>query len=114
MTSGRQTPVDDTTGVHAAYVQKANSLVQAGREDLAEELSATFAADTDASGAGSPPPSHDRRVAGRRSPTRDRSGRRPGATSRLGRLTRTSLSRLDRYTLDVFNPPSPYRENRSA
>ena len=53
-----------------------------------------------------------RRTAGRRSPARPRDGRRPGAgstLSRMGRLTRRSLDRFDRYTLDVFNPGHPYR-----
>jgi hypothetical protein len=27
----------------------------------------------------------------------------------VGRFTRRSLERLDRYTLDVFNPDAPYR-----
>jgi hypothetical protein len=35
--------------------------------------------------------------------------RRPGRTARLGRLTRTSLRRFDRYTLEVFNAGTPYR-----
>jgi hypothetical protein len=55
---------------------------------------------------------------GRRTPTRDSGGRRPepstGALSRMGRFTRRSLDRLDRYTLEVFNPASPYRPDRSA
>ena len=50
---------------------------------------------------------------GRRTPTRDSGGRRPGPSlstlSRMGRFTRRSLDRFDRYTLEVFNPASPYR-----
>jgi hypothetical protein len=55
---------------------------------------------------------------GRRTPTRDAGGRRPAPStttlSRMGRFTRRSLDRFDRYTLDVFNPASPYRPERSA
>jgi hypothetical protein len=32
----------------------------------------------------------------------------------MGRFTRRSLDRFDRYTLEVFNPVSPYRPKRSA
>jgi hypothetical protein len=87
--------------MHAAYVQKANSLVQAGREILAHELAESFAEES--TGA--------RRAPGRRTPTRGQGGRRPEADTRLGRLsriTRSSLRRFDRHTLDVFNPGSPY------
>jgi hypothetical protein len=95
--------------MHAAYVQKANSLVEAGRESLAHELADTFAEES--TGA-RPEPSSTRRVAGRRTPTRGQGGRRPEADSRVGRMsriTRSSLDRFDRYTLDVFNPRTPYR-----
>jgi hypothetical protein len=47
----------------------------------------------------------ERRSAGRRLATRS-PGNRPTAT--LGRLTRRSLERFDRYTLDVFNPRPPH------
>ena len=90
--------------MHADYLQKANSLVEAGRDDLARELAASFAEES--SGA--------RRAAGRRSPNRSHAGRRPEAESRLGRMsriTRSSLHRFDRYTLDVFNAGS--RHSRS-
>ncbi|MCW2739881.1 MAG: hypothetical protein JWR45_303 [Blastococcus sp.] len=100
--------------MHAAYAQKANSLVQAGREDLAHELSQTFVDEAAGQHAEPVPP---RRAAGRRTPTRGRSGRRPEADSRLGRMgriTRSSLNRFDRYTLEVFNSGSPYRSDRSA
>ena len=94
--------------MHAAYVQKANSLVEAGRESLAHELAEAFAqesagADTGLAGT--------RRAVGRRTPTRRQGGRRPEADTRLGRMgrvTRSSLHRFDRYTLDVFNAGSPY------
>jgi hypothetical protein len=48
------------------------------------------------------------RPAGRRTPPRSH-GDRPATTqSRMGRLTRRSLERFDRYTLDVFNPRPPH------
>ena len=87
--------------MHADYLQKANSLVEAGRDDLAHELADTFAEET----AGA------RRTAGRGTPTRGQGGRRPGSDTRLGRMsriTRSSLHRFDRYTLDVFNAGTPY------
>jgi hypothetical protein len=87
--------------MHADYLQKANSLVQAGRDDLALELAESFAEES----AGA------RRTAGRRTPTRGQGGRRPEADTRLARMsriTRSSLHRFDRYTLDVFNAGSPY------
>ncbi len=94
----------------AAYLQKVNSLVQAGRESLAHELSVTFVEEV--SGAGSQP-QHGRRPAGRRTPTRGDNGRPRGQAGnrlgRIGRFTRSSLDRFDRYTLDVFNPGMPYR-----
>ena len=34
--------------------------------------------------------------------------------SRMGRFTRRSLDRFDRYTLEVFNPASPYPPNARA
>jgi hypothetical protein len=53
------------------------------------------------------------RATGRRTPTRDRSDRRPGQAatrlSRVGQFTRTSIERFDRYTLDVFDPVPPFR-----
>jgi hypothetical protein len=104
--------------MHAAYAQKANSLVQAGREDLAHELSEAFVEESAGASVGSHLDQvHGRRAAGRRTPTRGQSGRRPAADSRLGRMsriTRSSLNRFDRYTLDVFNAGSAYRSDRSA
>jgi hypothetical protein len=98
--------------MHAAYAQKANSLVEAGREDLAHELSDTFV--EEAAGAHANP----RRDAGRRMTPRNRNGRRPGGgesrLSSMGRITRRSLDRFDRYTLDVFNAGSTYRSDHSA
>ena len=55
---------------------------------------------------------------GRRTPTRDSGGQRPGPStstlSRMSRFTRRSLDRFDRYTLEVFNPAFPYRSNARA
>jgi hypothetical protein len=84
--------------MHADYLQKANSLVEAGRDDLAHELAESFAEETGGA----------RRAAGRRTPTRGQHGRRPENGSRLGGLTRRSLRRFDAYTLEVFNPGAPY------
>jgi len=109
--AARPTTADERiVHMHAAYVQKANSLVQAGQEDLAQELAATFAEESREASGG-------RRAAGRRTPNRGTSGRRPEADTRLGRMgriTRSSLNRFDRYTLDVFNAGSGYRSDRSA
>jgi hypothetical protein len=80
--------------------------VEAGRDDLAHELAASFAEES----------TGVRRAAGRRTPTRGQGGRRPEADTRLarmGRITRRSLHRFDRYTLDVFNAGSrPDRNER--
>jgi hypothetical protein len=126
MTTGRLTPMNDDHGdqfpgalpaparahrpaaderivrMHADYLQKANSLVQAGRDHLAHELAESFAEESAGVSAGA------RRTTGRRTPTRGQGGRRPEAATRLGRITRSSLNRFDRYTLDVFNAGAPY------
>jgi hypothetical protein len=103
---------DRVVRMQAAYAQKVDALVQADREDLALELSDAFVEES----AGLHP--HARRDAGRRTPTRNPNGRRPGGgqsrLGRMGRLTRSSLNRFDRYTLDVFNPRSSYRSDRSV
>ena len=101
---------DRLVRMHAAYVSKANALVEAGRDELTAELAADFAAESGHASQGT------RRSAGRGAPGRGEDGRRPGRTARLGGLTRTSLRRFDRYTLDVFNAGSPYRsrDDRSA
>ena len=91
--------------MHADYLQKANSLVEAGRDDLAHELAASFAEESGGV------PTGARRAAGRRTPTRGQGGRRPAADTRfhrMSRVTRSSLHRFDRYTLDVFNAGSRY------
>ena len=99
---------DRLTRMHAAYVHKVNSVVAADRDGLAHELAESFAAES--SGATAGQPDRARRASGRGTPSRGTGGRPPGqAGTRLGRFTRRSLNRLDRYTLDVFNPGAPYR-----
>ena len=97
-----------------ASASTVDSAVQTGPADLAHEpaektlVTASSAQAVD----GASLDLRERRTAGRRSPDRPRDGRRPtsGSTlSRMGRLTRRSLDRFDRYTLDVFNPGHPYR-----
>jgi hypothetical protein len=84
--------------MRAAYTEKINAAVQADRMDLAQELGErTFVDEL----AGVP--------AGRRSSTRTAGVRPPTRLARIGRVTRRSLHRLDRYTVDVFNPGHPYR-----
>ena len=111
----RHTTADERiVRMHAAYVRKANSLVEAGREGSCPTRRETFEAE---SASASREVAGGRRAAGRRTPTRGEGGRRPEADTRLGRVgrvTRSSLYRLDRYTLDVFNAGSPYRSDRSA
>ena len=112
--SSRETG-DRLVRMHPAYVQKVNSVVVADRDGLAPELAQTFAEESSggtATGAhvGSP---RGRRAAGRPTPSRGSSGRPPGqATTRLGtmgRFTRGSIERFDRYTLEVFNAGTSYR-----
>ncbi|MGZ4508226.1 MAG: hypothetical protein ACXVX8_01740 [Blastococcus sp.] len=75
--------------MHAAYVQKVNSAVQADREGLAHELAErTFVEESRV------PAGHD-------------VGRSP-IRGRLGRFAR-ALDRFDSYTLEVFNPGAPSR-----
>ncbi|TFV89498.1 hypothetical protein [Blastococcus sp. CT_GayMR16] len=99
--------------MHAAYAQKINSAVQADREDLAHELATTTFAEDPAVDLSDHDLTRERRTAGRRSPDSTRGGRPPGQAptglTRMGRFTRRSLDRFDRYTLEVFNPGSPYR-----
>ena len=90
----------------AAYTAKVNAAVQAGRETLAYELAEqTFAEElsgSDTAAVSSP--------AGRPTGRRPRGhGHRPPTTlGRMSQLTRRSLRRFDRYTLDVFNPRPPH------
>jgi hypothetical protein len=97
VTEYRAASAERIVRMHAEYLYKANSLIEAGRDDLAHELAESFAQESGSA----------RRPAGRRTPTRGQDGRRPEA-GRLARITRNSLSRFDRYTLDVFNPGAPY------
>ena len=52
-------------------------------------------------------------TAGRHSTARIHGSRPPGQAAeglaRMGRFTRRSLARFDRYTLEVFNPGPPFR-----
>jgi hypothetical protein len=116
--AARPTGADDRlVRMSAAYTEKVNAAVQAGRENLAYELAErTFAEEmsgVEMAGDVSPV----RRPAGRR--TRSHGHRPPTALGRMGKLTRRSLDRFDRYTLDVFNPRPPHalyasRPDRSA
>ena len=90
-------PASDVVRMHTEYLRKANSLVEAGRDDLAQELAESFAQES----------GNARRPAGRRTPTRGQDGRRPEGDKRIARITRRSLSRFNRYTLDIFNPRTP-------
>ena len=98
VTEYRAASTERMVRMRADYLRKANSLVEAGRDDLAHELTQSFA--EEAGG-----------VARRRTRTRSQDGRRPRSVNRLGALTRRSLRRFDRYTLDVFNPGAPYRRS---
>lgn len=102
--------------MHAAYVSKANALIEAGRDDLTTELADAFAAESAAATHTAQASHGTRRSAGRATPTRGDDDRRPGRSTRLGRVTRASLQRFDRYTLDVFNAGTPLRsrDDRSA
>jgi hypothetical protein len=97
--------------MHAAYVHKVNSVVEADRHGLAYELADAFAAESSGAAAQR---DRTRRTSGRGTPTRNAGNRAPGqGGTRLGRLARTSLRRFDRYTLDVFNPGAPNRPQPS-
>lgn len=90
--AGRPDSADDRlVRMSAAYTEKVNSAVQAGRESLAYELAEqTFAEEVSGSAAGDLPM---RRTAGRRMAPRSHGSRPPTA---LGRLTRGSFSRFGR------------------
>ena len=75
-------PASDVVRMQAEYLYKANSLVEAGRDDLAHELAESFAQESGSA----------RRPAGRRTPTRDQNGRRPEGDKRIGRMTRDRKS----------------------
>lgn len=100
---------DRLVRMQTAYLNKVNSVMEAGRENLAIELAQTFAEETAAVRTGTATRHRARCEPGRRTPSQDMSNRRPAqAITRLGRLTRRSLERFDQYTLDVFNAGSPY------
>jgi hypothetical protein len=105
--AARPTGADDRlVRMSAAYTAKVNAAVQADREGLAYELAEhTFAEEMSGfESAGDLSPV--RRSPGRRS--RSHGHRPPTALGRMGTLTRRSLGRFDRYTLDVFNPRPPH------
>jgi hypothetical protein len=83
---------DRLVRMHAAYVQKVNSVVEAGRDGLAHELAQTFAEE---SSGGSATGAHV--------------GYPRGRLGTVGRFTRSSIERFDRYALEVFNARTPYR-----
>jgi hypothetical protein len=83
---------DRLVRMHAAYVQKVNSVVEAGRDGLAHELAQTFAEE---SSGGSATGAHV--------------GSPRGRLGTVGRFTRSSIERFDRYALEVFNAGTPYR-----
>ena len=74
---------NDDARLHAAYVDKVNALVGAGRDGLAHELAEAY---------------------------RDESGTaRRSAAPVASRIGRSWLRRFDSYTLEVFNPGPPFR-----
>lgn len=103
--AGRRTGADDRlVRMSAAYTEKVNAAVQAGRENLAHELAEqTFAEELAGSDTGLV-----RSPAGRPGGRRPHGHRPPTTLGRVSRLTRRSLRRFDRYTLDVFNPRPPH------
>jgi hypothetical protein len=83
---------DRLVRMHAAYVQKVNSVVEAGRDGLAHELAQTFAEESSGGSA-----------------TGADVGSPRGRLGSVGRFTRGSIERFDRYTLEVFNAGTSYR-----
>src|SRR3954453_2258865 len=83
--------------MHRAYTGKVNALVAGGRDGLAYELAEAYRKES-AEGGATEAPGGARRSAGWR------------------RRTGEAVRRFDRYTLDVFNPGTPYRPrtDRSA
>lgn len=97
VTEHRAASAERLVRMRADYLHKANSLIEAGRDDLAHELADTFTEES----AGA------RRPAGRRAPSRDEDGRRPASGNRLARFTR----RFGQGSPEAFNPAAPYRRN---
>jgi hypothetical protein len=83
--------------MHRAYTGKVNALVAEGRDGLSYELAEAYRKESAGEGA-TEAPGAARRSAG------------------WTRRTREAVRRFDRYTLDVFNPGTPYRPrtDRSA
>jgi hypothetical protein len=114
MTTGRLTPITDDHGDQfpGAVPARDTESHPASDErfvrmhpDSPNELESLVEESADASTAA-------RRTTGRRTPTRGQDGRRPRGDNRLRRITRSSLERFDRYTLEVFNPGAPYRRSQ--
>jgi hypothetical protein len=93
--------------MRAAYVHKVNSVVEAGRDDLADELATAFAHEAAAPRL---PVGHSRRPGGGRgTPARTRTGSPTSQSTAPGGGVRGLIRRFDRYTLDVFNAGTPTR-----
>ncbi len=92
--------------MRAAYLHKVNSVVEAGRDDLADELATAYAREA---AAARPAAAHTRRPGGGRgTPARTRTGS-PTKSATPGRGVRAMIRRFDRYTLEVFNAGTPTR-----
>lgn len=93
--------------MRAAYVHKVNSVVEAGRDDLADELATAFAEESSAPR--SPQVRTRRPSGGRGTPARTRTGSPTTRSATPGGGVRAMMRRIDRYTLDVFNAGTPTR-----
>jgi hypothetical protein len=80
-------PIQDLAQLHAEYVRKLHAAMGDDRPDLASELSRAFAEEADLAPATS-------------------SGSAPSA---VRTRSRNLLRRLDRHTLETYNPSWPYR-----
>ncbi|MCA0143692.1 hypothetical protein [Blastococcus sp. LR1] len=89
--------------MRAAYIHKINSAVEADREDLADELAASFRHEAAALRS----PEARTRRSSRGTPARTRTGR--PASRATGGTVRAVFQRFDRYTLQVFNAGTPTR-----
>jgi hypothetical protein len=125
VTSARPTPINDDHGDQfpGALPARTTSAPSPGANERLVRMRSAYVRANPAVAADRAGPAHEpaqtpagahldrgRRVVGRPTPSRGQSGRRPGrAASRIGRFTRSSLERFDRYTLEVFNPGAPCR-----
>jgi hypothetical protein len=125
VTSARPTPINDDHGDQfpGALPARTTSAPSPGANERLVQMRSAYVRANPAVAADRAGPAHEpaqtpagahldrgRRVVGRPTPSRGQSGRRPGrAASRIGRFTRSSLERFDRYTLEVFNPDAPRR-----